>query len=127
MTGFKVLSCMLADQVYSPFAERVKEHVGSEWEFHLARRLAGLQFKTEDELRSEVWSKHRRKFVLKKKKKKKNWQGFAKTPDVFFHIPHVVTIANGEEVVALWIDSKGCGKKKQILFCRLIALISDLH
>ena len=52
----EVEECMLADQVYSPFIERLKDHVGTEWEFHLTKRLAGLQFKTEDELRAEVRS-----------------------------------------------------------------------
>jgi hypothetical protein len=50
----EVLECMRADQVYSPFVERLKEHVGSEWEFHLSQRLCGLQFKTEDEMRADV-------------------------------------------------------------------------
>ena len=45
----------------------------------------GLQFRTEDEMRAE---------------------GYAKTPDVFFPIPHQVTLASGEKVVALWLDSK---------------------
>jgi hypothetical protein len=92
----QVLQCIEADHVYSPFVERVKEHVGTEWEHHLMRRLAmsGLQFKTEDEMRT---------------------QGFAKTPDVFFQIPHVVTLASGERVVALWIDSKASFGDKQAL------------
>ncbi len=92
----QVLQCIEADHVYSPFVERVKEHVGTEWEHHLMRRLAvcGLQFKTEDEMRA---------------------QGFVKTPDVFFQIPHVVTLASGERVVALWIDSKASFGEKQAL------------
>ena len=92
----QVLQCIQADNVYSPFVERVKEHVGTEWEHHLMRRLVlgGLQFKTEDEMRAE---------------------GFAKTPDVFFQIPHLVTLASGEQVVALWIDSKASFGDKQAL------------
>lgn len=83
----EVRQCIAEDRVYSPLVERLKEHVGTEWEHHLARRLDmdRLMFKTEDEMRAE---------------------GFAKTPDVFFQLPHLVTLASGEQVVALWIDSK---------------------
>lgn len=88
-TGLReqVIDCFRADAVYSPFVELLKDHVGVEWEYYLVRKLslAGLQFRTEDDMRAE---------------------GFAKTPDVFFQIPHVVELASGERVVALWMDSK---------------------
>ena len=83
----QIMECMANDHVYSPFVDRIKEHVGQEWEYYLFQKLQrrGLQFRTEDEMRAD---------------------GYAKTPDVFFPIPHQVTLASGEKVVALWLDSK---------------------
>lgn len=83
----QIMACMANDHCYSPFVDRIREHVGQEWEYQLFRRLSqrGIQFRTEDDMRAD---------------------GYAKTPDVFFPIPHRVTLASGEEVVALWLDSK---------------------
>lgn len=82
-----VVECMLKDHVYSPLVERVKEHVGQEWEYSLLRHLdrPGMFFQSEDQMRAG---------------------GYAKTPDVFFSIPQRVTLSDGRQVIATWIDSK---------------------
>jgi hypothetical protein len=53
-------------------------------------------------------------------------QGFAKTPDCYFSVPQLVTLANsGKQVLATWIDSKATFGGYEVVLCWCLKVNDD--